>query len=157
MSRLKNYLRKVDCPNYGKCLDEAAKKNRDFNCLDCSGQPIQKPEDSTPLTIQDSLNNGGIPMEKKKKCSDCKKEFPATMEFFQKNVATSDGLSYRCKKCIALYVKNLKKNKKFEDPLGRKTGRVKIGPTAPRFTTDCSICQWVSGCKNAKPPCYEAI
>jgi hypothetical protein len=36
---------------------------------------------------------------KLKKCSKCKKEFPATSDYFYKNKSKPDGLGYYCKEC----------------------------------------------------------
>lgn len=47
-----------------------------------------------------------------KKCTKCGKEFPATPEYFHRDVGTKDGLKYWCKKCTNEYVRNYYKKKK---------------------------------------------
>lgn len=40
-----------------------------------------------------------------KTCTGCKKEFPATTEYFQQQKQSKDGLSWRCKQCLKVYEK----------------------------------------------------
>lgn len=40
-----------------------------------------------------------------KTCTGCKKEFPATTDYFQKQKQSKDGLSWRCKQCLKVYEK----------------------------------------------------
>lgn len=59
--------------------------------------------------------------EKTKRCAVCKKEFPATNEYFGKRTLSSDGFEYRCKKCKNRYDKNYRKGE--DKPAKKKTQR----------------------------------
>lgn len=64
-----------------------------------------------------------------KKCSKCKKIYPATTKYFQKDKSKSDGLYSSCKKCCNvqahIYLKDpkYKAKKKKYDAIRRKTVR----------------------------------
>lgn len=50
-------------------------------------------------------------MIKTKECTKCKKEYPATTEFFHKQASSPDNLTYTCKNCrktsdAVVYLKN---------------------------------------------------
>ena len=49
--------------------------------------------------------------EKKKVCTKCKQEKPATLEYFGLQKDTKDGLKCQCKKCRAEYTKAFKERK----------------------------------------------
>lgn len=55
--------------------------------------------------------SGNSPPSPLKRCTKCKKEFPATSDFFNRKCDTSDGLRNQCKVCqragyVAYYVNN---------------------------------------------------
>jgi len=52
------------------------------------------------MVIHENLKRGGM---KTKICTKCRKEFPATVEFFYKDKYKSDGLASQCKSCFKEY------------------------------------------------------
>lgn len=65
--------------------------------------------------------------EKMKVCSRCEEEFPATAEFFRRNVATKDGLLARCKKCS----KECDKERRHQQKIKRGWTPPKVEPSLP--------------------------
>lgn len=53
-------------------------------------------------------------------CTKCKRELPATNEFFSKDKNSRDGLSYWCKECNCKYVTEYTNNHKLERSLYRR-------------------------------------
>lgn len=49
-----------------------------------------------------------------KTCKECKKELPATTDFFYKHPSTRDLLYTKCKKCHAEYLKNYREKNRSE-------------------------------------------
>jgi len=130
-----NYLRNVDCVNYGDCLNKAVKQNLDFNCFGCDGK----------RGLLKAEKEKAVGKGETKKCSKCGKELPATVEYFWRNSHNSDGLFNDCRQC------RIKYNRKRI--IGRK--KKKFSRKRNSVTSNCSTCRWASGCKNAKPACYE--
>ena len=53
-------------------------------------------------------------LNKNRICSMCKKEFPATEEYFYKNKSSPDGCKSICKLCIKTYdAKHYEENKEY--------------------------------------------
>lgn len=49
-------------------------------------------------------------------CSYCRKEFPATVDYFYKNSAANDGLANGCRPCSKEYSRNWHQKKLKENP-----------------------------------------
>jgi len=49
-------------------------------------------------------------MKKSKTCTKCGKEYPATLEYFHKEVRCKSGLGSRCKSCTRKYARNWRKD-----------------------------------------------
>ena len=69
---------------------------------------------------------------KTKVCSDCKKKYHATLEYFYKNNQTNDRLCHQCKKCHTIY------HKKWREANKEKNKNIKDNPNE---TKKCSRCK----------------
>ena len=77
-----------------------------MKCEYCGGTIIFKPGNSVEPDRAVCMACGREPKEKEKKmdektkkCTKCKKDLPATNEFFHTNSLRSDGFETKCKKC----------------------------------------------------------
>lgn len=86
-----------------------------WRCTNCR-QVYTKAEMKVASRLQPEVKTMTEPA--KKVCSVCKKEFPATNEYFSKNKSANDDLDYLCKACKSERQRALRLSRKDKNPGG---------------------------------------
>jgi hypothetical protein len=87
---------------------------------------------------------------KTKICARCKKEYPATNEYFRRNSSRFDRLDYYCKTCAKAIGRAYMKDLYARD----REVKGKLGVRCPLWTKRCGECFYINSCwriKNDKP------